>query len=101
MFSLVQTFVIIPLIIYKWGKGAYCGWICSCGALAETLGDEYRTLAPHGPKAKRLENIGQWILLAAFIITACLVFHPYTVHYFRRVRMYAILIPIFLLLFYF
>lgn len=39
--------------------------------------------------------------LAAFIITACLVFHPYTVHYFRRVRMYAILIPIFLLLFYY
>ncbi len=69
IFSLIQTFVFIPAIIYKWGKGAYCGWICSCGALAETLGDEYRTLAPHGPKAKKWENIGQWILLAAFIIT--------------------------------
>jgi ferredoxin len=69
IFSIVQTFVFIPFIVYKWGKGAYCGWICSCGAMAETLGDEYRTLAPHGPKAKKWENFGQWALLAAFIIT--------------------------------
>lgn len=69
-FSLFQTFVFIPFIVFKWGKGAYCGWICSCGALAETLGDEYRTLAPHGSKAKKWENFGQWALLAAFIITA-------------------------------
>ena len=34
----VQTFVLIPLMVRRWGKGAYCGWICSCGALAETLG---------------------------------------------------------------
>ncbi len=27
--SLVQTFVLIPGIIFFWGKGAYCGWICS------------------------------------------------------------------------
>lgn len=70
VFSLIQTFVIIPIIIYKWGKGAYCGWICSCGAMAETLGDEYRTLAPHGPKVKKWENFGQWALLVAFVITA-------------------------------
>jgi thioredoxin reductase/ferredoxin len=69
VFSLFQTFVFIPFIVYKWGKGAYCGWICSCGAMAETLGDEYRTLAPHGPKAKKWENFGQWALLVAFIIT--------------------------------
>ena len=25
----IQTFVIIPLIVRRWGKGAYCGWICS------------------------------------------------------------------------
>ncbi|MFB6247568.1 MAG: NAD(P)-binding domain-containing protein, partial [Salinibacter sp.] len=24
----VQTFVLIPGMIYFWGKGAYCGWIC-------------------------------------------------------------------------
>ncbi len=70
LFSLFQTFVFIPFIVYKYGKGAYCGWICSCGAMAETLGDEYRTYAPHGAKAKKWENFGQWALLVAFIITA-------------------------------
>lgn len=69
VFSLFQTFIFIPYIVYRWGKGAYCGWICSCGALAETLGDEYRTLAPHGPKAKKWENFGQWALVAAFLVT--------------------------------
>ncbi|WP_337872607.1 NAD(P)-binding domain-containing protein [Ignavibacterium sp.] len=74
VFSLIQTFVVIPYIVYRWGKGAYCGWICSCGALAETLGDEYRTLALHGPKAKKWENFGQWALLAAFVVTGLKLF---------------------------
>ncbi len=69
VFSFIQTFVFIPYIVYRWGKGAYCGWICSCGALAETLGDEYRTLALHRPKAKKWENFGQLALLAAFVVT--------------------------------
>jgi thioredoxin reductase/ferredoxin len=69
IFSIAQTFIFIPYIVYRWGKGAYCGWICSCGALAETLGDEYRTLASHGPKAKKWENFGQWALLFAFVLT--------------------------------
>ena len=37
--------------------------------MAETLGDEYRHLSPHGPKAKSLENIGQFVLLFATIVT--------------------------------
>jgi thioredoxin reductase len=67
--SLIQTFVIIPFLVIKWGKGAYCAWICSCGAMAETLGDEYRQLAPHGAKAKKMENSGQIILLLILITT--------------------------------
>jgi thioredoxin reductase/ferredoxin len=69
IYTLLFTFGFIYYINYRWGKGAYCGWICSCGALAETLGDEYRTTAPHGPVAKKWENMGQWVLLAAFLIT--------------------------------
>ena len=61
----LQTFVIIPLIIFRWGKGAYCGWICSCGALAETMGDSYRTKMPHGPFWNRLNMVGQAALLFA------------------------------------
>lgn len=73
IFPIFQTFVILPLIIWYWGKGAYCGWICSCGGMAETLGDEYRTQSPHGAKAKKLENIGQYVLLFA-VLTTIIVF---------------------------
>lgn len=61
----IQTFVIIPWIVIRWGKGAYCGWICSCGALAETLGDAHRHKMPHGPKVNRLNMIGQAFLIIA------------------------------------
>ncbi len=67
--SLVQSFVIIPYAIWVFGKGAYCGWICSCGGLAETLGDEYRKLAWHGPRARSLEHAGQVILLVVAVLT--------------------------------
>jgi len=68
--SFVQTFVIIPLLIYKWGKGAYCGWICSCGALAETMGDAHRQKMPHGPIWNRVNMVGQAALLFAFVTLA-------------------------------
>ncbi|MGB7293230.1 MAG: NAD(P)-binding domain-containing protein, partial [Thermodesulfobacteriota bacterium] len=66
--SLIQTFVMIPLLIYFWGKGAYCGWICSCGAMAETLGDTQRQKMPHGAFWNRLNMVGQVILAVAFLI---------------------------------
>ncbi len=68
--SFVQTFVFIPLIIYFWGKGAYCGWICSCGALAETLGDEHRHKMPHGASWNKVNMVGQVILLLCFVMLA-------------------------------
>ncbi|MEN8861974.1 MAG: NAD(P)-binding domain-containing protein [Lentimonas sp.] len=66
----IQTFVIIPWMVRRWGKGAYCGWICSCGALAETMGDAHRHKMPHGPKVNILNMIGQVFLgFAAIIMT--------------------------------
>ena len=64
----VQTFLLIPLLVWRWGKGAYCGWICSCGALAETLGDQHRTRMPHGPRWNRLDLVGQVLLAFAFLL---------------------------------
>lgn len=64
----LQTFVIIPTLIYYWGKGAYCGWICSCGALAETLGDAHRHKMPHGPFWNRLNMVGQMFLWFAGLL---------------------------------
>ena len=66
--SAVQTLVLIPLGIYFYGKGIYCGWICSCGALAETLGDTHRQKMPHGPGWNRLNFLGQGILGVAVLL---------------------------------
>ena len=64
----IQTFVLIPWMVRRWGKGAYCGWICSCGALAETMGDAHRHKMPHGPKVNKLNMIGQVFLWFAAIL---------------------------------
>jgi thioredoxin reductase/polyferredoxin len=64
----LQTFVLIPAMIFFWGKGSYCGWICSCGAMAETLGDTHRHKMPHGPFWNRLNMIGQGFLLFALVL---------------------------------
>jgi NosR/NirI family nitrous oxide reductase transcriptional regulator len=66
--AFIQTFVLIPAIVWRWGKGAYCGWICSCGALAETMGDKQRHKMPHGPFWNRLNMAGQVILAIAFLL---------------------------------
>jgi len=66
--AVVQTFIVIPWIVYRYGKGAYCGWICSCGALAETLGDAHRAKMPHGSNWNKLNMVGQLILGVVFIL---------------------------------
>lgn len=66
--GVAQTFVIIPTLVYFWGKGAYCGWICSCGALAETLGDTHRHKMVHGKTWNRWNMFGQGVLLVALLI---------------------------------
>jgi len=64
----IQTFVIIPWLVRRYGKGAYCGWICSCGGLAETMGDAHRHKMPHGPFWNKLNMIGQVFLWLAFAL---------------------------------
>jgi len=64
----LQTFVLIPFMIWRWGKGAYCGWVCSCGALAETLGDQQRHKMPHGPFWNKMNMIGQVVLWVAVVM---------------------------------
>jgi ferredoxin len=66
--GVLQTFVLIPWMVRRWGKGAYCGWICSCGALAETMGDTHRHKMPHGPRANRWNMVGQVFLAFAALL---------------------------------
>ena len=68
--TIAQVCVILPLAVHRFGKGAYCGWVCPRGALAETLGDTRRRRMPHGPRWNRLDLAGQLVLGATLALLA-------------------------------
>lgn len=51
----VMSLVATPVLTYFFGKRWYCSWVCGCGALAETAGDQYRHLSDKSREAWRWE----------------------------------------------
>ncbi len=48
--------LVVPIMVYFFGKRWYCSWVCGCGGLAETLGDPYRQLSDKSVKAWKIER---------------------------------------------
>ena len=55
----VLTLVIVPVMVYFFGKRWYCSWVCGCGGLAETLGDPYRQ---HSSKTLFSWKVERWLI---------------------------------------
>lgn len=55
--SVVLTFVGVPVLTYFFGKRWYCSWVCGCGGLAETAGDSFRHLSNKSLKAWKVERV--------------------------------------------
>ncbi|QBA65035.1 4Fe-4S binding protein [Muriicola soli] len=53
------TLVIVPVMVYFFGKRWYCSWVCGCGGLAETLGDPYRQ---HSSKTLLSWRVERWLI---------------------------------------
>jgi len=68
VWAVVLTFILIPLFTIKWGK-IYCSYVCSCGALAETVGNGFRHRGPKGDVPRRLEKYGFLFIALAAIAT--------------------------------
>ena len=66
------AFVAMPVFVFFNGK-RYCAWVCGCGALAETLGEPFRHLAPKGLLNRRRERIIYLVLTAAVFMSGVLV----------------------------
>ena len=62
IYVVVTSLILMPIVAMRFGR-AYCSWFCSCGNLAETAGDPFRTQAPKGRIAVLLE----W-MIAAFVV---------------------------------
>jgi len=63
--GLFLTFVAIPLFV-RWQGMRFCTWVCGCGGLAETLGDQWRHLSPKGSRSRLWEFQGPLIMVWAF-----------------------------------
>ena len=68
IWAAVLTFVILPLFTLKFGK-FYCSHLCSCGALAETVGSGFRHRGPKGPLSRWFERFGYVVVPLATIAT--------------------------------
>ena len=68
VWAVFLTFVFIPLFTIKFGK-IYCSYICSCGALAETVGNSFRHRGPKGDLPRKWEKVGFVFIVLAVIAT--------------------------------
>ena len=70
VWGITLTLIIVPVMVYFFGKRWYCSWVCGCGGLAETLGDPYRHLSDKSLKAWKIERyLIHSILVLAIIMT--------------------------------
>lgn len=70
VWGIVLTLIVVPVMVYFFGKRWYCSWVCGCGGLAETLGDPYRQ---HSSKSLFSWKVERWlihsVLLFAIVMT--------------------------------
>ncbi|MFT6716810.1 MAG: ferredoxin-type protein NapH [Saprospiraceae bacterium] len=70
VWGIVLTLIIVPVMVYFFGKRWYCSWVCGCGGLAETVGDPYRQHSDKSTKAWKFERyIIHSVFLFAIIMT--------------------------------
>ena len=69
VWAAVLTFIVLPIFTLLVGKH-YCSHVCSCGALAETVGNSFRHRGPKGDLPRRLERFGFVFIPLAAIATA-------------------------------
>jgi polyferredoxin len=69
--GLCMFLLVTPVLTYFVGKRWYCSWICGCGGLAETTGDNFRQNGPKGTVAWKIErNSIHAVLVLVTIMTS-------------------------------
>ncbi|MGG6229886.1 4Fe-4S binding protein [Tenacibaculum sp. SDUM215027] len=66
VWGIVLTLIIVPVMVYFFGKRWYCSWVCGCGGLAETLGDPYRQ---HSNKSLNAWKLERWLIHSVLIFS--------------------------------
>lgn len=66
VWGIVLTLIIVPVMVYFFGKRWYCSWVCGCGGLAETLGDPYRQ---HSNKSMNAWKLERWLIHSVLVFS--------------------------------
>ncbi|AZJ34286.1 4Fe-4S dicluster domain-containing protein [Tenacibaculum singaporense] len=66
VWGIVLTLIIVPVMVYFFGKRWYCSWVCGCGGLAETLGDPYRQ---HSDKSMNAWKLERWLIHSVLVFS--------------------------------
>ena len=78
--GVILSIVVVPTMVYFFGKRWYCSWVCGCGGLAETLGDPYRQLSDKRLVAWKIERFTIYpVLVFAIIMTVVVGFNTYNI----------------------
>ncbi|UKN02605.1 4Fe-4S binding protein [Paracrocinitomix mangrovi] len=79
--GIILSIIVVPVMVYFFGKRWYCSWVCGCGGLAETLGDPYRQLSNKKLWTWKLERwLINGVLVFAVIMTIYTGYHTYNVY---------------------
>ncbi|MCV6628639.1 MAG: 4Fe-4S binding protein [Flavobacteriaceae bacterium] len=66
VWGVALTVLIVPIMVYFFGKRWYCSWVCGCGGLAETLGDPYRQ---HSSKSLLSWKLERWLIHGVLVFS--------------------------------
>lgn len=70
VWGILLSLIVVPVLVYFYGKRWYCSWVCGCGGLAETLGDPYRQLSSKKLVAWQIERwLVHGVLVFATVMT--------------------------------
>ena len=78
--GIILSIIVVPTMVYFFGKRWYCSWVCGCGGLAETLGDPYRQLSDKRLVAWKIERWTIYpVLVFAIIMTIVVGYNTYNI----------------------
>ena len=73
--GILMFLLITPLLTYFVGKRWYCSWVCGCGGLAETAGDNFRHLSSKKLSAWKFERILiHSVMVFVFVMTVAVLY---------------------------
>jgi len=77
--GMAMFLIVTPVVTYFVGKRWYCSWVCGCGGLAETAGDNFRHLSNKSMSAWKLERwMIHTVMVLVFVMTAAVLYGYFT-----------------------